>query len=69
MDKSDTKEMLALFEQMQKMGTEFFVDGEPMLPNEAVTKAVEEESVYMADYVVGDTGRVEQIRFDKINLL
>lgn len=69
LENSDTKQMLALFEQMQKKGTEFFVDGEPVLPKEAVTKAVKEESVYMADYVMGDEGKVKQVRFDKINLL
>ncbi len=69
MENSDTEQMLTLFEQMQRAGTEFFVDGEPMLPREAVTKAVKEESVYMADYVMGDGGKIEQVRFDKINLL
>lgn len=69
MENSDAKQMLALFEQMRSKGTEFFVDGEPVPPKEAVTRAVREESVYMADYVVGDEGKVEQVRFDKINLL
>lgn len=69
LENSDTEQMLALFEQMQRKGTEFFVDGEPVLPKEAVTRAVREDSVYMADYVIGDEGKVAQIRFDKINLL
>ncbi len=69
MQNSNAEQMLALFEQMQKTGTEFFVDGELMLPREAVARAVKEDSPYMADFVIGEGGRVEQIRFDKINLL
>nr|WP_318684533.1 hypothetical protein [uncultured Acetatifactor sp.] len=55
-------------ERMQKAGTEFFVDGEPVSLKEAVKYAVLEDHAYMADYVVGPCGKVEQVRLDKVDL-
>lgn len=63
---SAREDMLALLEQMLQKGVELFVDGETALPGEIVRKAVCEDSVYMADYVLGDAGYLEQVRFDKV---
>jgi len=60
------KQMLQCMEQMRRKGVEFFVDGRAVLPAEAVAKAVRENSPYMADYVLGSTGVIEQVRFDKV---
>lgn len=45
----------------------FFLDGEFMPPVRAISLA--EESLYMADYVVGEEGKVVEVRFDRINLM
>lgn len=58
--------MLILLEQMQQKGVKLFVDGEAALPGEIAARAVCEGSTYMADYVLGDTGALEQIRFDRV---
>lgn len=58
--------MRLLLEQMCSQGVELFVDGEAALPGDAAAKAVHEDSPYMADYVFGDAGNIEQIRFDKV---
>lgn len=58
--------MRLLLEQMCSQGVELFVDGEAALPGEAAARAVHEDSPYMADYVFGDTGNIEQICFDKV---
>lgn len=58
--------MRLLLEQMSSRGVELFVDGEAVLPGDAVARAVREDSPYMADYVFGDAGNIEQIRFDKV---
>jgi hypothetical protein len=50
-------------------GVQLFVDGEAVLPEEAASRAVREDCVYMADYVLGKTGSIEQIRFDKLDRL
>ena len=56
-------------EMLQRRGVELFVDGEAALPVEAAAKAVRENSPYMADYVFGDTGNIEQVRFDRVTHL
>ena len=58
--------MRLLLEQMHSHGVELFVDGEAALPTDAAARAVREDSPYMADYVFGDTGNIEQVRFDKV---
>ena len=50
-------------------GVQLFVDGEAVLPEEAANRAVREDCVYMADYVLGKAGGIEQIRFDKLDQL
>lgn len=58
--------MLLRLEQMRQNGVELFVDGRAVLSAEAVTKAVRENSPYMADYVLDASGSIEQVRFDKV---
>lgn len=58
--------MQLLLEQMRSQGVELFVDGRAVLPGDAAARAVREDSPYMADYVFGDAGNIEQIRFDKV---
>lgn len=63
---SAREHMMLLLEQMSSHGVELFVDGQAALPKEAAASAVYEDSPYMADYVFGDTGNIEQIRFDRV---
>lgn len=58
--------MLLKLEQLRESGVELFVDGKEALPREAVSKAVRENSTYMADYVLGSSGMIEQVRFDRV---
>lgn len=60
------KQMLARLEQLRENGVELYVDGREALPDEAVSKAVRENSPYMADYVLDASGTIEQVRFDKV---
>lgn len=67
MDMQTTRKHMYMFlEQMRQKGVELFVDGEAALPSEIASKAVCEDSLYMADYVLGKTGTIEQVRFDKV---
>ena len=63
---SAREELSLQLEQLREKGVELFVDGEAALPREAAAKAVQENSPYMADYVLGVTGNIEQIRFDRV---
>lgn len=60
-------EMLVTLENLRQKGAVFYVDNREVLPYEAVSQVVKEESVYMADYIVGDQGKITQVRFDKVN--
>ena len=63
---SAREELSLQLEQLHGKGVKLFVDGEAVLPGEAAAKAVQEDSPYMADYVLGDAGNIEQVRFDKV---
>ena len=58
--------MLLHLEQMSQCGVDLYLDGESVQPQEAVAKAVREDSPYMADYVLDAAGVIEQVRFDKV---
>ena len=60
------EELSIQLELLRRRGVELFVDGEAVLPGEAAAKAVQEDSPYMADYVLGDAGNIEQVRFDRV---
>ena len=60
------EELSIQLELLRSRGVELFVDGEAVLPGEAAAKAVQEGSLYMADYVLGDAGNIEQVRFDRV---
>lgn len=64
---AERERMQLLLEQMKSHGVELYVDGEAALPGDAAAKAVHEDSPYMADYVFGDAGNIEQVRFDRVS--
>lgn len=55
-------------EHTQQPCAEFFVDGEPMARSRAVRQMVREDSRYMADYVLDSEGKLQQVRFDRVDL-
>ena len=52
------------FRKLQKNGTELYVDGEKVSPSQAAAYAVREESQYMADYILGEQGKIFPNRGD-----
>lgn len=60
------KKLCLLYAKMHKQGAEFFVDGTLVNWGEAALTAIAEESIYMADYVVGEGGCISQVRLDRI---
>lgn len=60
------EQLTNLLGQMRDCGVELYVDGRAALPAEAAAKSVCEDSPYMADYVFGDAGKIEQVHFDKV---
>ena len=51
---------------MQSCGVELYMDGRYVSPDVAARKTVCENSPYMADYVLGENGKVSQVRFDRV---
>jgi len=64
---TDENDTLCMWQRMHREGAEFFVDGEAVLPREAVSKSVKEDGVYMTDYVWGEEGKIKQVRLNKVN--
>jgi len=60
-------EVKLFLEDMQKKGAKLYFDGKAVGSKEAAVRLIREEHQYMADYVIGEKGNVEQIRFDKVN--
>lgn len=65
-DESGRDGMLAIWQQLEGEGVEFFVDGKSVSMKDAASLAVREDSAYMADYIWGKAGRIQQIRLDKV---
>lgn len=65
---ASTENLLPLWQQLHNRGVAFIVDGQAVVPAEAVSRAVREDGVYMTDYVLGEEGKLEQVRFDRLNL-
>lgn len=54
-------------EIMHKNGIALFLEGEPSTPAQIVGKCVQEDSCYMADYVIDDRGYLTEVRYDKVS--
>lgn len=52
----------------QKRSLEVYIDNELTTLEDALTRCVQERTVYMPDYVLDENGVLEQLRFDRINL-
>ena len=59
--------LLSFWQQINREGAQFFVDGETVPPSAAYTKAVKEDGVYMTDYVWGEEGKMQQVRLNKVD--
>ena len=56
-------------EEIQSKGIEIYLENERSTPNEIADFFVKEDSIYMPDYILNENGEVEDIRFDRIQLL
>lgn len=53
--------------EVSKQGVALYLDGHVSTPEEiARTYAINEDLVYMPDYVVDETGTLREVRYDKI---
>ncbi|MBO5282128.1 MAG: hypothetical protein J6B43_03235 [Lachnospiraceae bacterium] len=62
------REMIRMqMQKAQERGVSLYVDDHPASPEEVACKCVQEQTVYMPDYVLNDMGILEQVRFDRID--
>lgn len=61
-----SRRMLTFYEGLQRRGVEFFIDGEAMHLQDVKRNALQEDSEYMADYVMDEQGAIVQVRFDRV---
>ncbi len=58
--------ILSLLENSQKKGVALYLNGRSATPDEIADCCVNEETLYMPDYVMDDAGILKEIRYDKI---
>ena len=65
----ETAQFKLFLEHMKHSGVQIYMDGQQVKNQDIAAQAVcEDNSCYMGDYVLGEKGNLEQIRFDKINI-
>ena len=55
-------------EKMEKSGIKLYLNGLPSTTEYIVRKCVNEDTVYMPDYVTDEDGKVKEIRYDRISV-
>lgn len=53
---------------MRKRELKVYMDNQQVTLEEALARCVQEQTVYMPDYVMDENGILEQVRFDRIDL-
>lgn len=69
LQKDEMHDMKERLESIVKEGADLYLDGRRVSAEElARTCCVNEEAVYMPDYVLNQEGRLTQLRYDKVRL-
>jgi hypothetical protein len=61
------EEILNFWDRVQCRDAKFFVDGQVFGAEETALKTVREDGAYMADYILGTDGKIQQVRYDRIS--
>lgn len=54
-------------EQMEKTGVKLYLNGVPSTTEYIIENCVNEDTVYMPDYVTDQNGKIKEIRYDLIS--
>ncbi len=66
--RSDAFSLRSRLEKMKEEGIELYCNGVPSTTDYIVDKCINEDTVYMPDYVTDEKGKVKEVRYDKISL-
>lgn len=62
-------EMYSMLRHAENKGVCLYLEGEKASPGEIVNRyCLNEESIYMPDYVLDEKGELKELRYDKIEL-
>ena len=53
-------------EQMEKEGVILYLNGVPSTTEYIMKNCVNEDTIYMPDYVFSENGKIKEIRYDRI---
>lgn len=68
MRKKEKMEIISRLSNFVQKGVLLYIDGHLSTPEEVVEcYCVNEDSVYMPDYVMSETGSLKELRYDKIS--
>ncbi len=54
-------------EQMEKRGVKLYLNGVPSTTDFIIENCVNEDTVYMPDYVTDQNGQIKEIRYDLVS--
>lgn len=59
-------ELPPFYEQLGEQGVKFYVRNKEVKPKKAAKKVEEGKSLYMADYVLDDRGKITEVHIDPV---
>ncbi|MDE7046457.1 MAG: hypothetical protein K2P25_00485, partial [Lachnospiraceae bacterium] len=65
-NKTNSDSLKEQLEGMEKMGIKLYLNGVPSTTDYIVKNCVNEDTIYMPDYVTDENGKVKEIRYDRI---
>jgi hypothetical protein len=65
---ADSNALKSQLEKLEKEGTKLYLNGAPSTTEYIVSHCVNEDTVYMPDYVTDGHGKIKEIRYDRISL-
>ncbi len=65
-DKIDSALLKLQLEKFEKGGVRLYLNGVPSTTEYIVDHCVNEDTVYMPDYVADENGKITEIRYDRI---
>ena len=65
-EKKNSEPLRERLERMERDGVKLYVNGSVSTPEYITRHCVNEDTVYMPDYVTDESGKVKEIRYDKI---
>lgn len=65
-NKTNSDSLKEQLEGMEKMGIKLYLNGVLSTTDYIVKNCVNEDTIYMPDYVTDENGKVKEIRYDRI---